>query len=771
MYYPNDWSTAGEWSGGIAPDSTNGAYFAVGDGNTLRVPCIYTYAPNDTEHLNPIYEPKTFPFLDGGTINSLYLGYSLQNGQLVPDTGYLTIKIPETTIDDLVIGNGTVYQGNNITQKINNETVNVPETLHGNITVKGNATFNIKNGDSSDNRTMTIESSIGGDGTLNFTTGKKTSGAGFTIASSLNSFSGPVTIDNKTRVTFTGVDAFKNASSITSEGYLTINANQTFNGPLNCTKGEFNFKVTVVQEDGNYVMKSGNVVLESGGTVSNLSYRVTSSMYTDPPYNIPSATVSQFTATHGNITNNSSEDLILNNTTYSAYMGTIDSTGTLMKTGSGTLTLTSSENQSIKHGIVINEGIVLLDNKIDGKDRFGGDVTINAGGTLACKAQDSFGNGSAAITININGGTLQLNSKNNQTFMNKTVELTGGEIKSLVSDCKGIEMKTGTSITAHTSPTTSTISVPIKVRTGVQLKIKVDANARLEFTSAIYKQDNNTIGIKKEGPGVLVFAGTFWDPDTEANRYTSDITVSQGVLQLTDEALQTYGPVYVNNGAQLDLYVAAGETKTTTIKERRIYSKDVINSIFSTGEVKKTGNGTLKILSESQGMISAESMVVSSGRLDMQGYFSGQLSVAANATFSPGNSPGSLTIEQYVATETDENDVTTIVSTTPAEFVLQSETSKLLMEIGGTSISMNDSLIVEGPLTLNDGIVYLVLADDSELEPGDDFTAVLSGSNSVDIASNFISKYVRTNDFTDLIYEPLEEGSGTYVIRGRVRLH
>ena len=126
-------------------------------------------------------------------------------------------------------------------------------------------------------------------------------------------------------------------------------------------------------------------------------------------------------------------------------------------------------------------------------------------------------------------------------------------------------------------------------------------------------------------------------------------------------------------------------------------------------------------------------------------------------------------IEDFEYTEIIDNVQT--AQTAHAEFVLQNETSKLLMEIGGTSISMNDSLIVEGPLTLNNGIVYLVLADDSELEPGDDFTAVLSGSNSADIASNFISKYVRTNDFTDLIYEPLEEGSGTYVIRGRVRLH
>ena len=96
------------------------------------------------------------------------------------------------------------------------------------------------------------------------------------------------------------------------------------------------------------------------------------------------------------------------------------------------------------------------------------------------------------------------------------------------------------------------------------------------------------------------------------------------------------------------------------------------------------------------------------------------------------------------------------------------------MEIGGTDIEDNDILIVDGGnLTLNNGLIYLVATDDCALEPGNEFTAVLSGDNSGSLKSNFISKYVRTNDFVDLQYIQLTSGdySGKYAITGRYQIH
>ncbi len=77
-------------------------------------------------------------------------------------------------------------------------------------------------------------------------------------------------------------------------------------------------------------------------------------------------------------------------------------------------------------------------------------------------------------------------------------------------------------------------------------------------------------------------------------------------------------------------------------------------SIVSTnkGEVKKTGDGTLQIYTAAAGLVNAHSFVVSSGRLDMKEFFTGSLEIGEDvdgtyteATFSPGNSVGDLTID------------------------------------------------------------------------------------------------------------------------------
>ncbi|MBR0238654.1 MAG: PEP-CTERM sorting domain-containing protein, partial [Thermoguttaceae bacterium] len=93
--------------------------------------------------------------------------------------------------------------------------------------------------------------------------------------------------------------------------------------------------------------------------------------------------------------------------------------------------------------------------------------------------------------------------------------------------------------------------------------------------------------------------------------------------------------------------------------------------------------------------------------------------------------------------------------------------ASLLMELGGTDASENDLLIVTGNIILEEGaFVDLVLADGSSLGPNSTFTAILSGTNSPDLADNFIDNYVRSSIFTDLQYAPLS--NGLYAITGRI---
>ncbi|MBR0239457.1 MAG: hypothetical protein IJQ39_15290 [Thermoguttaceae bacterium] len=221
----NYWSNADGSSSSNIPDDVNGCIFAVGDGYMLRTP--------------EVDDPQTFPYNDLGEYNKLYIGYNHNASSF--DTGYLNLKCESVIIDNLVLGNGVIDQG----------LYDSHVTLQGAITVNGNATIMINDESSREDRELTIESSIAGSGTLNFTTAYRESRIGFHLTNSSNSFNGSVVIDNKSSISFEAEDVFVNASDITSAGDLTINANQTFNGPVNSTGGSFNFNVTPVQLEDN----------------------------------------------------------------------------------------------------------------------------------------------------------------------------------------------------------------------------------------------------------------------------------------------------------------------------------------------------------------------------------------------------------------------------------------------------------------------------------------------------------------------------------------
>ena len=200
------------------------------------------------------------------------------------------------------------------------------------------------------------------------------------------------------------------------------------------------------------------------------------------------------------------------------------------------------------------------------------------------------------------------------------------------------------------------------------------------------------------------------------NYYVGSTTVSGGALILSGDAVVANGKMTVGANGTLEYNVADGQTKLTITSD---------NAISSTGTIKKTGDGTLQILTEAANMVEASSWVVSSGRMDMKEFFKGSLTIGeqldsgdyTTATFSPGNSVGDLTIT--------------------GDFTL-SPGSTLLMEIGGTDAELNDQLIVNGDFSIaNDAIIEIILAGNSNFTSGDNFTAqiianTLNGSDPAD---------------------------------------
>ncbi|MGN1274256.1 MAG: PEP-CTERM sorting domain-containing protein, partial [Thermoguttaceae bacterium] len=140
--------------------------------------------------------------------------------------------------------------------------------------------------------------------------------------------------------------------------------------------------------------------------------------------------------------------------------------------------------------------------------------------------------------------------------------------------------------------------------------------------------------------------------------------------------------------------------------------------------------------------ITASSLTVTGGRFDLLGSSTCGLTIS-NAVFSPGNSVGAAEVG--------------------GAFTL-TDGASVIMEIGGSAPSQNDSLVASGDLELGDGKIYLTLADACDLPSGGQFTAVFSGSNSESIKNSFINDHVVSDYFINLQYVPY--GDGQYAITG-----
>ena len=447
----------------------------------------------------------------------------------------------------------------------------------------------------------------------------------------------------------------------------------------------------------------------------------------------------------------------------------ISGAGTIVKDGTNTVTLTGTNTYT--GDVTINGGSLafLMDGtnknlnvkKVSGS----GDLVLRlAGGNYDTRLPNLVNNGFAGtISLVQEGGASgnKINS-NGQTFEGFTfkvnpgtsIYIQGNEFKAdvLLAGSGNSEGRGALRIANTVSGTVTVMSdaamgfdgsrtVSGNIVSGaesgevtLQLKPYDASGAYGTFTGSISDGDTGSkLGIRVVNGTQHVLSGNL--------SYTGATTVDSGKgLNLTgaNTSLANSRAVNVNGTLNFTGYTGAEDMQFNNLTGTN-------GAIVGTGKNLKLSSDTESAFS---GTIDVANLTISSGGFNLKGSTTGGITVGPNAVFSPGNSAGKAEVG--------------------GTFTLAADSSKLVMELGGTDPTQNDILIVSGDLALNDGKVFLQLAEGSALKGGDSFTAVLSGLNSADLADDFIANYVSSPIFTDLAYSQLTTGefAGLYAITG-----
>ena len=242
--------------------------------------------------------------------------------------------------------------------------------------------------------------------------------------------------------------------------------------------------------------------------------------------------------------------------------------------------------------------------------------------------------------------------------------------------------------------------------------------------------DCQSIGSVTVGAGTLDVA--FDNVSTELN--IDSIAMAENTAFKVTQGTVTFGQtdVVLNN--------LSGDNGVISVDGVLTLNNDQLTKYvgaISAQKIKKTGDETLQVYAAAEGMVSASSFVVSSGRLDMKDYFTGSLEVGENlgngsyttAVLSPGNSVGTLTVN--------------------GDYTLNPG-STLFIEIGkddqGNVVA--DKLIVNGDATFMPGsIIDITLDDASSLVGGETFEGVIITADNAASIFNDVKAAIRSYYF------------------------
>lgn len=446
-------------------------------------------------------------------------------------------------------------------------------------------------------------------GVIANTTGALTkTGAGKLTLSGSNSYTGQTVVSQGT-LTLVQNNAFNSFVTIASGATLEMNATAqlnnvatpTFTGTGTLLKtGNFQWYLDAGGSNQAYLnMSPGGLIhiaegsIYQGGVVTRKVTTNQGSMQvaTGAVFDLYSDHAQVDALTGGGTVQNTYGPGGLKNFTVGVANGTGTFTGTigggsllaLIKTGSGTQTLTGNNNYS--GGTTVNAGTLIL----NGGTTFDagivhGTATVNNGATLQIKGNSSnIWPIASGDTVNVNGGG--------------TLSIIGGTTQDSASTVGTINLNStnGSAAVVSTSDNsairfaqsnngflTSTGAVANTFGAGIEL-VKIGAGNTFTVTAASGNTLNIT-GIIKDYttlPGTpIVVNGTGTVVLSGVNTYSGSTTVSAGTLKLDMAARSSavqFGAISVATGATLELY----NTNTT------------VDNVLVTGTTNITGSGTV----------------------------------------------------------------------------------------------------------------------------------------------------------------------------------
>jgi autotransporter-associated beta strand protein len=393
-------------------------------------------------------------------------------------------------------------------------------------------------------------------------------------------------------VTFSGADNYLLTGVGGIGNALGLNTPVTINGPGYATFGNANTYT------GGTTISGGALVLTNGGSIQ------------------------QGIASVG-IQDNAT--LVFNRTDTSTFANWIAGAGQLVKQGSGSVTLSTTNNYT--GGTIVSNGTLSLgvgaSSGVNGT--VSGTITIMTNATVLTPVQDSFGYGGNCVTaLNIYGGTVLNTAGNYQDLWGNfgmSVSLYGG---TLISSNASSSFNIGNTSTINTYPSAS-LSAIISTNTGGQLELRqtttyftiARGTAPVDFliNAPIVQISGVVGGIDVSGGGIMAVAG--------ASSYGGGTTI---------ESATTLQVGY--NGLAGNLGAAAGAVNDSGTLVFALPSTNTIaNAINGGGAVTEIGPG-LTILSGASSW--SGPTIVTSGGLAFSGAGqnsgNGTLEVQTNGT-------------------------------------------------------------------------------------------------------------------------------------------